>query len=116
MKSAENKLAALGDVQDPAEAARLMNACRSLEADARKAARDQTALETARTAEKSRLAALKDWNGTPDELLTALFPEASAVSDAKSAIERARTIEIAERGKLEQLEEQVAAAIHPIYR
>lgn len=104
LKESEGTLKALGNPPNPAEAAALAHATRSIEADARKATKDRATATATKTTEEARLKALTGWNGPAEDLLSAIFPTAAAVTAAKSAIDAARSDEAAAASKLEDIE------------
>lgn len=108
LETNRDNMAALGVIKDPTEAAARVKAVRTLDADARKLAKDRETLRKAENAEKTRLDALKGWTGTAEGLPAALFPTIRAVSEAKAATEQARRVEDAARQKVENAEADIA--------
>lgn len=107
LKEAEDALEKLGKPEDPAEAAALVHAIRSLEADAKKEVRDKKVLTDARATEGAKLRALSGWSGTAEDLLHSIFPSSATLEAAKAEIDKARQEQALAEAKLETAETEL---------
>ncbi len=110
LQTSEESLETFQDAKDPADAAALMHACRSLEADFRKSLKDQVALRKAKETEQAGMAALTGWSEGAEVLLATIFPATSTIAEAKVAIERARQDENSVLQRTSGLKGRIAAA------
>lgn len=97
----------LGDVQDPAEATAAWQASRGLSAHRLKADNDAKKAEAAAGRVQTLFSRFDHWNGTPESLESARFPEADAVRAAKVKLDRSVGVVDAADKRIADMEAQI---------